>query len=137
MNKIDAWSIALDETNHYGIFNADAPLIKQIRAVYLLDRNQRTHACEVTPSYWLIHLYDQVILFDDVEESQREELYDVYECHPGEDIYVHCSAIDQLIDENDHGVVNHYGDPGVSFDDVDYNDQMESLREYLCCNCPL
>ncbi len=135
MNKIDAWAIALDETDHYDISEADAPLIKQIRGVYLFDRNRRTYACEMTPSYWLTHLYDQVILVDD-DDPRREELHEDYEGYPGDDIYVHCSTIDKIIAENDRNVVDHYGDTEVSFDNVDYANQMESVREYFCGNCP-
>lgn len=134
MDKIDAWAIALDETDNYAIDEADAPLIRQIRGVYLFDRNRRTHLCEITPSYWLIRLYDQVITHDDMDEYQREGLEYAY--YSSSDIYVHCSTIDRLIEQNDRDVVDHYGHAGVSFDDVDYDEQMESVREYLCGNCP-
>jgi len=135
MCKIDAWAIALDETDHYIISAADAPLIKQIRGVYLFDRNRRTHVCELTPSYWLIHLYNQIILVDNVDESRREELYEEYECYPSDDIYVHCSTIDKILNGGDSSV-DHYGFTEVSLDDIDYDNQMESVREYLCGNCP-
>jgi len=136
MCKIDAWAIALDETDYYTISAADAPLIKQIRGVYLFDRNRRMHVCELTPSYWLIHLYDQVILVDP-DDPRREELYEDYEYYSRSDIYVHCSTIDKIIDENDHSVVDHYGFTEILLDDVDYDEQMESIREYFCGNCPL
>ena len=134
MNKIDAWVIALDETDRYTISEADAPWIKQIRGVYLFDRNQRT---ELTSSYRLTHLYDQVIPVDYEDEYRCAELYNKYESGLSEDTYVHCHTIDGIIDENDRDVVCRYGNTGISFDDVDYDDQMESVREYLCGNCPL
>ncbi len=127
MREIDAWAIAIDETDRYTISEVDTPFIKQIRSVYLFDRNQ-------SPSYWLIHLYDQVILVDD-DDPQRDRLYEDYEHCSSYDGYKHCGMIDRIIEQGDDVV--HYGDPGVSFDDVDYDDQMESLREHLCSNCPL
>ena len=133
MNKIDAFAITLDETDRHTISEADAPWIKQIQGVYLFDRNQRT---ELTSSYRLTHLYDQVIPVDYEDEYRCAELYDKYEYGPSEDIYVHCHTIDGIIEQGDRDVVYHYGDTEVSFDDVDYCDQMESVREYLCGNCP-
>ncbi len=133
MCEIDAWAIALDETDRYSISEADALHIKQIRGVYLFDRNRRTHVCELTPSYWLIHLYDQVILVDD-DDPQRDRLYEDYEHCPSDDEYMHCSTIDRIIEQSDYSVVDHYGNTEVSLDDVDYDDQMESVREYFCGN---
>jgi len=136
--KIDAYAVALDETANYAIEEADRPYIKKIMGVYLLDRNQRTHCCELTPSYWLMHLYDQVVL---TEAGQALDEYAVdelqkYEYCGGEDIYVHCHSIDALIERNEKWTVYHYGDPEVDEDDVDYDDQIEGIQEYLCGNCP-
>jgi len=137
---IDAYAIALDETSFCIIDEADAPLIDKIVSVYLFDRNQRTHCCELTPSYWLIHLYDQVRTRADADlsDDRAQELYNKYESFPGADIYVHCHEIDHLIDAKDPEpfTVYHYGETEVDFDDCDYDEQMESLHEHLCGNCP-
>ncbi len=135
MCEIDAWAIAIDETDCYFISEVDAPLIKQVRGVYLFDRNRRIHVCELTPSYGLTHLYNQVILVDD-NDPRREELYDEYEHCSSDDIYMHCSTIDRIIEQSDYSVVDHYGNTEVSLDDVDYDYQMESVREYFCGNRP-
>jgi len=136
---IDAYAIALNETDHYAIEEADRPYIEKITGVYLLDRNQRTHCCELTPSYWLIHLYDQVVLTDagqELDDYAVDALYQKYENCGGENIYVHCHSIDALIERNEKWSVYHYGDPEIDEDDVDYDDQIEGIREHLCGNCP-
>lgn len=136
---IDAYAVALDETANYAIEEADQPYIEKIVGVYLLDRNQRTHCCELTPSYWLIWLYDQVVLTEagqKLDDLAVDALYQKYEYCGGEDIYVHCHSIDALIERNEKWTVYHYGDPEVDEDDVDYDDQMEGIREHLCGNCP-
>ena len=136
MDKIDAFAVAIDETEYYNISEADAPFIERILSVYLFDRNQQTNLCEMASSYFLTHLYDQVILVDDVDDCRREEIDDKYACQPVDDIYVHCITIDRLIEQDESDVIYHYGATEVSLDDVDYDDQMESVREYLCGNCP-
>jgi hypothetical protein len=138
---IDAYAVALDETTNYEIDETDRPYIECIVGVYLFDRNQRTRCCELTPSYWLIHLYDQVRLTpagQALDEYQLDEIYQKYEYCGGEDIYVHCHSVERIIAKANENpfTVYHYGDPEVDEDDVDYDDQMEGVREYLCGNCP-
>lgn len=140
--KIDAYCLAFDETQGYAIAEADRPLIAQIQSVYLLDRNQRTHLCEITPSYYLTHLYDTVVAVDGVGDEERDRLDSEYAHEASDDKYVHCHEIDWIIEARDRGVVYHYGDPEVP-DDEDKTDeenhdaQMEALREHFCGNCPL
>jgi hypothetical protein len=134
---IDAHVLAFDETSHYHIPEADAPYIAQIRGVYLFDANQRTHCCELTPSYYLIHLYDEVHLTDAglaLDESAQDDLYQQYEYCGGDDCYVHCHTVESRIEKANRGVHYHYGNPEVTYDDVTYDEQMEALREHLCCN---
>ena len=136
---IDAFAVALDETANYEIAEKHRPYIKRIMGVYLFDRNQRIHCCELTPSYYLIHLYDQVILTEAGEamgEEFKDDLHEEYEHCGGENIYVHCSEISKLIDRNEKWTVYYYGDPEIDYEDSDYDDQMEGIREYLCANCP-
>jgi len=134
---IDAHVIALDETDHYNIAPADQPHIAKIRGVYLFDINQQTCCCEMTPSYYLIHLYDQVILTDDgksLNESAKDEIDQRYASEGGNNIYVHCHTIDALIETTEH---YHYGATGVDYDKSDYDEQMEGLQEYFYCNSVL
>lgn len=136
---IDAYAVALDEMDHYQIAPADQRYIEQIRGVYLFDHNQQTHCCELTPSYYLIHLYDQVILTEEgaeLDDLIQDRLFQEYEHCGGEDCYVHCSAIEKIIKCNDSRTIYHYGDTEISQQDVGYDEQMESIREKLCENCP-
>jgi hypothetical protein len=135
---IDAHVLALDETDHYFIDPPDAPFIARIRGGYLFDRNQRTHGCEWTPSYYLIHLYDQVLLTDAgnaLDDDARDALYQKYEYEGGDNCYVHCHTVERLIEKAGRFEHHHYGDPEMDLDDVEYDDQIEALREHLCCNC--
>jgi hypothetical protein len=138
MKPIDAHVIALDETNHYFIDPKDKPFIKQIRGVYLYDANQHTYCCEFTPSYWLMHLYDQVILSKEgeaLDEFAKDEIYQKYEFNGGEDIYVHCHTIDALVEKAGRWEHHHYGSTGAKYKDSNYDEQIDGLREHLCCDC--
>lgn len=135
---IDAYAIALDETANYEIDENDRPYIKQIRAAYLFDRNQRTHCCETTPSYYLIYLYNEMVLTDEglaLDEYAVDELYQKYESYSGDDIYVHCCDVERLIERDERFTVYHYGSPEVD-EPGDRDAQMEELREELSCNHP-
>jgi hypothetical protein len=136
---IDAYVVALDETANYEIDKADRPFIREIRGVYLFDRNQRTHCCELTPSYLLIHLYDEVIPSEAgyaLDDRAVERLYERYECEGGDDRYVHCHTVEGIIAKADRFGVHHYGDTEVDQQDVDHDEQMEALREHFNCNHP-
>lgn len=131
---IDAYVVAFDETRNYRIAEKHRPLIQSIRGVYLFNKNEVTHCCELTPSYLLIHLYDEVVLAGEVSDELREKISEEYEHCGGDDIYVHCHTIE--VDRGGHrpGWVHHYGNPEVSYEDSDYNEQMEGLREHFCGN---
>lgn len=135
--SVDAYFIALNETPHYAIDDDDRPHIVAIRGVYVLDRNERVHCCEMTPSYYLIHCYDIVEVTPDTSDEMRDLLHEKYGLNGGDNLYVHCRSIDSFITKGDRTVVYHYGDPEVSDDDVEHDDQMEALREHFCGNCPL
>ena len=141
---IDAYCVALDETSHYFIDKADAPFIKAIRGVYLFDRNCRTFCCEMTPSYYLIHLYDQVECQPGTSEDRAQQIYDAYENHGGEDCYVHCHTIEGIIKAGDSPRACHLGTPAyrtksgpIPYDEMNRDEQMESLRESYVGNPPL
>ncbi len=140
---IDAWCVALVETDHYYIKPEDAPHILEIRAVYLFDRNLHVHCCEFTPSYHLIHLYDQVITADGTPDELRERLDSDYAYCGGEDRYVHCRSINRLIANGDGPAACHLGKPvcrsgkPIPPDEMDYDEIMEDLRETYCGNPPL
>jgi hypothetical protein len=129
--------ISLDETEYYAIDEADRPFIKAMRGVYMYDKNQQTHCCELTPSYWLIHVEDQVIFTDkcpDYDDEKRDELEQKYANSTDTNgIYMHCHDVDAL-EEKLKGEKWRYrvhGDTEVSLGDVPYDDQIESLLEYF------
>jgi hypothetical protein len=134
---IDAYVVSFSQIGDYSIKEEDRRHIQDIRGVYLLDRNQRTFCCEMTPSYWLIHMYDEVILTpeaDKLDESEKDTIYEEYENCGGDDIYVHCHTIDAMIEANKPFSVHHYGRTNVSYDKSEYEEQLEGLREYFCSN---
>ena len=135
---IDAYVITFSEIDHYFLTEKDRPHIQNIRGVYLFDHNERTFCCEMTPSYWLIHLYDEVILTPEADEAldefEKDDIYQEYENCGGDDIYVHCHTIDAIIEADKPNTVHHYGGTNVSYDDSDYDEQLEGLQEHFCCN---
>ena len=68
---IDAYAVALDETTLRPARGRRQPRQK-ITGVYVFDRSQRTHLCELTPSYYLIYLYSQIIPTDDTDDDTRD-----------------------------------------------------------------
>jgi hypothetical protein len=134
---IDAHVISLDETDHYQIDPEDAPFIAQIRGAYFYDSNVVTHCCELTGSYYLMHIGDSVILTpagEELTDEQKDDIYQKYEFNGGDDIYVHCHTIDRLAANAGRFEYHHYGETGVSYEDSDYDEQIEGLREHFCGN---
>jgi len=134
---IDARLIAMDQTRYYAIEEQDRPFIRQIRAVYLYDRNEVTHLCEFTPSYFLIHLYDEVVLTDAgaaLDDHRQDEIYQRYENCGSEDTYMHCADVDQMARSGRRFTHHKHGRTGVKLTDVPREEQMESLREHFSCN---
>jgi hypothetical protein len=119
---IDVKVVALNE--EYYLPKEHEGLIKSIKGVYLYDKNKRVHCCELTPSYYLIWLYNIVELTEE-GEKQREDLLDLYE-GSGENEYMHCKTIDKLPSE-DYDKVYHCND---------YDDTLETIIEDICANLP-
>lgn len=134
---LDAYVIALDETEYYNIKPEHKPHVRQIRGIYLFDRNTHVHCCEFTPSYYLIHVEDQVIPADETPDELEERLDSDYAYHGGENKYVHVHTVEGILKAAQPFTVHHYGDSGVSFDDVERDDQMEAIREHFRCNAAL
>ena len=142
---IDAYAVALDETQYYNIDPADAKYIERIDGVYVFDRNHRTACCELTLSYFLRHLYTSIVFSDGVDDATRDRLEMDYAHCEGDDFYVHCCDIDRIIKaagrDRDH--VYHYGDvaPSDRGQDIEIPDQrhtaeMDAICEDLRGNCP-
>lgn len=61
--------VAFDETCYWNMeaFGKDAKLIKSILAVRLVDLNERTHICSITPSSYCVFVYHAVIYNPEVK----------------------------------------------------------------------
>lgn len=116
--KINA--IAVNDTQFCTIAEEDRPYVKAVLTVYFYTPEERTHCCEITPSYDLRYLYTTLDLDLDTPEEKREELYEKWCTEPGEDTYMHCSRVEKMSDLKECG----------DFDDMD------EAREYLQGNCP-
>ena len=79
-----------DETHNWG-FDEGRDL-GTIYGVYLVDTNEVTHCCEITPSYYLRHLYDTCDSPDGVVRDEVES----YSTCDDQNIYVHCHVIDAM-----------------------------------------
>lgn len=139
-SPIDAHVIAIDETEFYTFPAEHAPYIDRILAVYLYDRNERTHLCELTASNFMRFLHHVVRLTEageNLSDEEREKLYDEYEVgNTGEDQYMHCTTLDRLAKAGTPENYDHYGATEVSYEDSEYDDQIEGLIEHLNGNPP-
>lgn len=137
---IDAHVIAIDETEFYMFPAEHAPFINRILAVYLYDANENTYLCELTASHYMRFLHHVVRLTEageNLSEEQRQELYDTYEIeNRGEDQYMHSRDLRRLAAAGTPENYEHYGDTEVSYEDSDYDDQIEGLMEYFNGNPP-
>jgi hypothetical protein len=139
--EIDAHAVEFNETEHYNIDEKDAPHIKSIQGVYVFDCNEVTHCCELTGSYYLIHLYTSICFNDGVTDEIIDRLLDKYTHNPdNQDMYVHTAALNrQIEDETTH----HYGDCEAhdledDIEDIDarHTAEMERIADDLRANCP-
>jgi len=140
---IDAYAIALDETDYYNLHPADAPFIKRILGVYLFDRNERVHCCELPPSYFLIYLYTCVEFVDGIDDDMREAIDEKFANEPSDDCYIHCSSIERIIAADTRSEIDHYGDvaandleDGIADPDERHSAEMDRIQEDLRGNCP-
>lgn len=144
---IDARVIALDRTHNYFIEAKHQPSIARIEEVYLYDKNQHTHCCEFTPSYYLIHLYTRVIFTpegDQLNDHEQDEIFQAYEHEGTENCYVHCHEIDALEAKAKPFTYHTHGDPEFGAAENEFENEeafhdavMEALREHFQANCPI
>jgi len=143
---IDARVVALNATASYLIDAEDRSFIERIDEVFLYDRNERTCCCELTPSYYLIHLYTSVVFRRDKlpDERRQEEIEQQYAFLPTDNCYVHCHTIDAIAERAEPFRYHRHGEPGfetcrAEFDsDQAWHDAvMEALREHFCANHPI
>lgn len=114
-------AVALDETRYYSIAEADKPLIKAIKSVYIYNRDERTFCCEITPSHYLEYLYTYVEYADEPSDEVQDHITTTYCYEPTDDFYMHCHVVKRLAESKDCG----------SFE------SMQEAREYLQGNWPI
>ena len=75
--------------------------ITKVTAVYAYDPTERTHCCEIRPSYFMRYLGSDIehncsaLLLEDLDEEFREA-----EARAGDsDCYMHCSVVDGMSPE--------------------------------------
>ena len=89
-------TVALDVTGHCDFSEGDRDYVKGIYDVYMYDHNERTFCCELTPSYYLVHLYTTIVFVDNIRDATRERLDETY-CHiPTDDCYMHVSSVERI-----------------------------------------
>lgn len=139
-SPIDAHVIGIDETEFYTFLAEHAPYIDRILAVYLYDANERTHLCELAASNYLRFLHHVVRLTEagvNLSDEKKEELYTEYETNnPNDNQYMHCLTLEQLAKVGPPENYYHYGATEVSYEDSDYDDQIEGLIEHFNGNPP-
>lgn len=106
----------------------------QIWATYLFDASRHIHCCEITPSYWLSHLYSTPLM-DDEDGSLSEIIREAELEAQTFGNYYHVASIERL--PSRHFIK----DFGLQFTDESGNDEPkpteieQSHSEYLLGNC--
>ncbi len=124
--RTDFRLVAIDETMYY----TSEKLVKacgKIFTVYLYNRNEITHLCELAGSNYLIPLYSYAE--NEISEEMQDELQ---ECERyDEPKYVHASNMDTLKTVKAPASLN-----GVYWqtDGTKHKEIMERAEEYLRCN---
>ncbi len=96
---MDAWLVSLDVTAHYSIAPDDAAYVAKISDVYLYDASERTHLCELTPSYALTHVYTTIDFKPETPDELRDSLEQKYCYEPTDNTYMHCASVERLADK--------------------------------------
>lgn len=138
--------IGLDETAHWRIPSKLLPYVARIYGIYVFNRSEHTHCCELTPSHWL-----ECVDFewaasdafnalperecDDIAEAVRGMLLDAPTAESSH--YRHVAHVDRLIESGSHRGFHEAGDLSHILDDDDLNDPstvLNVLMEYWHAN---
>lgn len=117
--------------------------INEIMAQYVVDTAVCWYLCELTPSYELCFVQNQIIFKSDTVEDVIEAAESfVMQGTSNDSRYVHCRVIDTMLsEENKH--LQYIGerkdfyddyDPDAAFDNAAYNSWMEAAREECQAN---
>jgi hypothetical protein len=132
----DFRAMRIDETDYWNDEIKAQLKGGQIWAVYVFDKNQVTHCCEITPSYAMhfIEYYGEMgngeLTSDELDEEIRSAGID-------EPVtYIHCSGIDKLADDKlvKIGLDDPYSPAKHPNKDEWYAGELELALEYARCN---
>lgn len=145
---IDAWVVAMRQTQQWKPEFISENKIKDIYAIYVYDANQHTYAMEMSPSYYLepvdfvaTSIEDGFGVSDEVWENVNTEFWADMDGQ-----YYHVNEIDRIPESNSlidqSAVKKHLGEYPVDYADsedeedrkVVYNDEWEHVKEYVAGN---
>ena len=87
--------IAIDITRHIDATWRAKHGITHVAEIYLFDRNQAVHCCEITPSYEMISVgFEWETSLD--RETVRDEVDEDMQSWSGDVTYMHCSLVDSI-----------------------------------------
>ncbi|HEC72599.1 MAG: hypothetical protein ACTSW7_00595 [Candidatus Thorarchaeota archaeon] len=91
-------AVKIDETRHWNEKFREKFGITEMVGVYVFNPNEATHCCELTPSYELLFVHTQSDWDIELNEDEREEMYDgINDSDTDQDsIYMHCSSVDRM-----------------------------------------
>lgn len=133
--------IAIDESEYI----TDPAILEKagrVFGVYMYDKNEVTHCCEITPSYCLYPLYNSWEKSGDdyyeEHEAERDEIEDDLRLRDYDVTYMYCYSVDAL-EQKLKGEQFRYhilGDFGgrEGMTDEQYNELRDRAEEYCRCN---
>jgi hypothetical protein len=127
--------VGFDQTADWNLAPEDKPWIKEIRAVYLFDRNTVTYCCEVTPSYYMRFCYHAFVFIDGTPDEVCSRIQEQYGTEPQDDCYMHHAGVDRFIDDHPEWV--HHTSPELPESLSETGEAFDDLYEWCCCNPPL
>jgi hypothetical protein len=116
-------AVRIDETQYWS--DDVQEKVDKIYGVYLFDKNQHTHLCELTPSYCLWYM-GFAVYADGLDADELCELEDDMRSNDYSEpvTYMHCSAVDKMDAENFDWDFN------VDHENYDYDDE-DSYRDMI------
>jgi hypothetical protein len=97
----DVWIVKIDERDVWP--DEYQAKTKRIYGVYALDKNRHVNCCEMTPSYEMYFIENQVeyidVLDEEEEEALRDEIQEASLQQEGEVTYSHVHEIDPILNQ--------------------------------------
>lgn len=127
-------AVAINETSYWKKEWIEEHGIESMYGVYIVNLNEVTYCCSLTPSYCLYFIESFPIHKDgvDPDEGERESIYSDTldaDCHTEEVSYFNCGGIDRLDDKWKDRL-------DVDLDDAETdNEKIDAVREHYQ-SCP-